>query len=70
MSRSAVSNMVRRLAARDVWDRKVSPEGVKYLERLRAGTPFGTNNFDFAGLRESNHADGHEDAWLDHESNT
>ncbi len=26
--------------------------------------------FDFAGLRESDHADGHEDAWLDHESNT
>ena len=26
--------------------------------------------FDFVGLRASDHADGHEDAWLDHENNT
>jgi hypothetical protein len=26
--------------------------------------------FDFVGLRASDRADGHEDAWLDHESNT
>jgi sialidase-1 len=41
----------RRAADRDVWDRKVSPEGVTYLERLLGGTPFGANNFDLAALR-------------------
>jgi acetyl esterase/lipase len=41
----------RRLAAADVWQRPVSPEGAKYLERLLSGTPFGTTNFDFNGLR-------------------
>ena len=41
----------RRLAARDVWQREVSPEGAEYLERRLRGTPFGTNNFDLAGLR-------------------
>ncbi len=41
----------RRIAARDVWQREVSKEGAAYLERLRRGTPFGTNNFDLAGLR-------------------
>ena len=41
----------RRHAARDVWQREVSKEGTEYLERLRRGTPFGTNNFDLAGLR-------------------
>ncbi len=41
----------RRLAARDVWQREVSQEGTRYLERLRQGTPFGTDNFDLAGLR-------------------
>ncbi len=40
-----------RVAARDVWQREVSPEGIKYLERLRGGTPFGTNNFDLVALR-------------------
>ena len=29
----------------------VSPEGAAYLERLRKNTPFGTNSFDFKGLR-------------------
>lgn len=41
----------RRMAARDVWQREVSPEGLKYLAKLREGTPFGTHNFDLAGLR-------------------
>ena len=31
--------------------RKVSPEGVAYLERLRKNTPFGTTAFDMQGLR-------------------
>jgi len=31
--------------------RKVSPEGVAYLERLRKNTPFGKNGFDLQGLR-------------------
>ena len=30
---------------------QVSPEGVAYLEKLRRNTPFGTNGFDFEGLR-------------------
>jgi epsilon-lactone hydrolase len=29
----------------------VSPEGAAYLEKLRKNTPFGTNSFDFQGLR-------------------
>ena len=41
----------RRLAERDVWQRKVSKEGIEFLERRLRGTPFGTNNFDLAGLR-------------------
>jgi acetyl esterase/lipase len=41
----------RRTAARDVWQREVSQEGAAYLDRIRRGTPFGTNNFDLAGLR-------------------
>ena len=31
--------------------RAVSPEGAAYLEKLRKNTPFGTNGFDFKGLR-------------------
>ena len=31
--------------------RTVSPEGVAYLQRLRKGTPFGTNGFDLGSLR-------------------
>src|SRR5689334_16489510 len=31
--------------------RKVSPEGVAYLEKLRKNTPFGTNDFDLEQLR-------------------
>jgi acetyl esterase/lipase len=31
--------------------RKVSPEGVAYLKRLRNGTPFGKNGFDLPALR-------------------
>jgi monoterpene epsilon-lactone hydrolase len=30
---------------------EASPEGKVYLERLRKNTPFGTNDFDFNGLR-------------------
>ncbi len=30
---------------------QVSPEGAAYLQRLLKNTPFGTNQFDFAGLR-------------------
>ncbi len=41
----------RRVAARDVWQREISQDGADYLERLRRGTPFGTNNFDLKGLR-------------------
>ena len=41
----------RRVAARDVWQRAVSPEGQKYLQGLLGRTPFGTNQFDLAGLR-------------------
>lgn len=41
----------RRIAARSVWQREVSKPGTQYLERLRQGTPFGTNNFDLVGLR-------------------
>ncbi len=37
--------------ALDIWHQDVSPEGVAYLERLRKNTPFGTNDFDLAGLR-------------------
>lgn len=34
-------------------DRKVSPEGVNYLKKLRdTNTPFGTNSFDFDSLRK------------------
>lgn len=29
----------------------VSREGAEFLERLKKGTPFGTNNFDLNGLR-------------------
>ncbi|MFN0019618.1 MAG: alpha/beta hydrolase [Pirellulaceae bacterium] len=32
-------------------EREVSAEGVAYLQRLRKNTPFGTNSFDFKGLR-------------------
>jgi monoterpene epsilon-lactone hydrolase len=42
---------IERLANPEVWNRTVSPEGMRYLENLRKGTPFGTNNFDLAGLR-------------------
>lgn len=31
--------------------KKVSPEGIEYLEKLRKRTPFGTNEFDMAALR-------------------
>src|SRR5262245_46047251 len=31
--------------------RTVSPEAIAYLEKLRKNTPFGTNDFDLAGLR-------------------
>ena len=31
---------------------QVSPEGAAYLERLMKNTPFGTNQFDFEGLRK------------------
>ncbi len=41
----------RRISAQDVWQRDVSREGAKYLDRIRRGTPFGTNNFDLKGLR-------------------
>jgi|GEM_PF-226021 len=41
----------RRLVAREIWQREVSKEGADYLEKLRRGTPFGTNHFDLAGLR-------------------
>lgn len=41
----------RRIAARNVWQREVSTQGTQYLERLRQGTPFGTNSFDLVGLR-------------------
>lgn len=44
-------NPTGRIAARDVWRREVSREGAAYLERLRQGTPFGTNQFDLASLR-------------------
>jgi acetyl esterase/lipase len=34
-------------------DREISPEGVKYLKKLRdTNTPFGTNGFDFESLRK------------------
>lgn len=34
-------------------DREISPEGVKYLKKLRdSNTPFGTNGFDFESLRK------------------
>ncbi|MBM4073564.1 MAG: steryl acetyl hydrolase [Planctomycetes bacterium] len=34
------------------WMRQtVSPESIKYLQRLRKNIPFGTNDFDLAGLR-------------------
>ena len=42
----------RRLTAPDISRREVSPEGIKYLAKLRAGTPFGTNNFDMTALRK------------------
>ena len=38
-------------ADRHVWLHEVSPESKAYLERLLKNTPFGTNNFDLAGLR-------------------
>lgn len=41
----------RRVSARDVWEREVSPEGQMYLKGLLSRTPFGTNQFDMAGLR-------------------
>ncbi|WP_010584801.1 alpha/beta hydrolase fold domain-containing protein [Schlesneria paludicola] len=41
----------RRLAAADVWQREVSAEGRRYLEKLRTGTPFGTRQFDLTALR-------------------
>jgi sialidase-1 len=40
-----------RLADRVVWHRTVSQEGTQYLERLRRGAPFGTDNFDLGALR-------------------
>lgn len=41
----------RRVATRDVWQREISKEGAEYLEGRLRGTPFGTHNFDLAGLR-------------------
>lgn len=41
----------RRLAAADVWKRGSSAEGRGYLEKLRAGTPFGAAEFDLTALR-------------------
>lgn len=41
----------RRVSARDVWQREVSPEGQRYLQGLLGRTPFGTSQFDMAGLR-------------------
>src|SRR3954463_1154700 len=38
-------------ATADGKPRVVSPEGVAYLEKLNKRTPFGTNDFDFKGLR-------------------
>ena len=32
-------------------ERPVSPEGIKYLQKLRKNTPFGTKGFDLAALR-------------------
>ena len=41
----------RRVASTDIWQQKISQEGLDFLERLRRGTPFGTHNFDLTGLR-------------------
>lgn len=41
----------RRHAEREVWQRKVSKEGLEYLEQRRQSPPFGDQSFDLAGLR-------------------
>lgn len=41
----------RRHAAREIWQREVSPAGRELLERRRQSPPFGAANFDLAGLR-------------------
>ena len=38
-------------AVPELMKRDVSPEGVAYLQKLRKRTPFGTNDFNLAGLR-------------------
>jgi len=41
----------RRHAARDVWQREVSPEGARYLQQRRQSPPFGAQGFNLEGLR-------------------
>lgn len=41
----------RRHASRDVWQRRVSPEGSEYLAQRRKSPPFGAQSFDLKGLR-------------------
>ncbi len=41
----------RRHASRDVWQREVSEEGARLLERRRQSPAFGAHGFDLAGLR-------------------
>src|SRR5277367_6403082 len=35
----------------ELMKREVSREGIEYLEKLRQGTPFGTNDFNLGALR-------------------
>ncbi|MFO0901546.1 MAG: alpha/beta hydrolase fold domain-containing protein [Pirellulales bacterium] len=41
----------RRHSSRDVWQREVSPEGLRFLEQRRQSPPFGAASFDLNGLR-------------------